>query len=545
MSMSKKCRRPVQAIKIAAKGLRPPSPSSGTPRPRGRSVVGQKVTARRARVGGTRAGGFGGRRPLGAVSTARPFARMLLALALGPLLALAFFAAGGTPTARADGGAPNLVYVSGTPAGVSVIDIASQQVTGTISVGGDPRGMVLSTDSRFLYVAQAGKNSVSVIDTLAKQVIHTYPVGAGPQSLTLDLVDPSHLWVANSGGDTLTVLNPDTGKTLATVPVGLHPVSVNIAGPTSGINETDGTSEVLVANQDTSSLTVIGSESFQPIATVPLPNGDNPLWVTVPAFGGTAYVSTKQGHIYGFTLASHHFFGPLFTGQALHGMDYDAITGEVYAPDSLTNQVNILQPVATGQNAPTRWPSEPLRTLPVSGGPSYVAITSDGSLGIVGQQASGDVTFLQVPSPRKVLGTIHVGGAPQFVLAGPFPPLVNRQSAQIILIVIYVAAGVLLVGGIVWLVWWMRKQERRIRELHAMEDAELERELLAAQAMNALEAHDEAAQENGAHAAAESDEQNGAAEPSDGGPDALPRRNPTSRPKIGPRNQRRRKTQDG
>src|SRR6185312_16837874 len=180
-------------------------------------------------------------------------ARLALALALGPLLALALFAAGGTPTARADGGAPNLVYVSGTPAGVSVIDIASQQVSATISVDGDPRGMVLSTDSRFLYVAQAAKNSVAVIDTLAKQVIHTYPVGAGPQFVTLDLVDPSHLWVANSGGDTVTVLNPDNGKQLATIPVGLHPVSVNIAGPTSGITETDGTSEVLVANQDASS----------------------------------------------------------------------------------------------------------------------------------------------------------------------------------------------------------------------------------------------------------------------------------------------------
>lgn len=465
----------------------------------------------------------------------------LLALVVAPLLALALFAAGGVPSARADGGAPNLVYVSGTKDGVAVVDIANQQVSGTIPVDGDPRGMTLSADSRFLYVALAGKNGVAVIDALAKQVINTYPTGPNPASLALDLIDPAHLWVANSGGNTVTVLNPDSGKHITTIPVGLHPVSVALAGPTTGITETDASSEVLVANQDSSSLTVIGSESFKVLATVPLPQGDNPIWVTVPAFGGTAYVTTKQGHVYGFALASHQFFGPIFSGQTLHGMDYDALTGEVYVPDSQANLVDVLRPVSSGQSAPTKLPSQPVRTLPVSGGPASVAITSDGSLGIVGQQASGSITFLEVPT-HKVLGSIQVGGAPQFVLAGPFPPLVNRQSAQIILIVIYVVAGILLVGGIVWLVWWIRKQERRIRELRALEDAEMERQLLAAQAIEALkeqgigEPH-----ENGAHPLA-SEDQNAAAKQDSPPATSPPRRDQTSRPKPRPKTPKKRGT---
>ena len=93
----------------------------------------------------------------------------------------------------------------------------------------------------------------------------------------------------------------------------------------------------------------------------------------------------------------------LTVGQALHGMDYDAIAGEVYAPDQQTNQITILQPIATSLKAPDKWPSEPLRALAVSGGPAYVAVTSDGSLGIVGQQSSGSITFLQIPAPHQVL----------------------------------------------------------------------------------------------------------------------------------------------
>jgi hypothetical protein len=105
----------------------------------------------------------------------------------------------------------------------------------------------------------------------------------------------------------------------------------------------------------------------------------------------------------------------------------------------------------------------------MNGGPAFVAVTNDGSLGLVGQQASGDVTFLEIPAPHNVLGKVHVGGKLQFVLAGPFPPLVSGQGAQIIMIVIYIVAGVLLVGGIVWLVWWMRRRERHIREAQALD----------------------------------------------------------------------------
>jgi YVTN family beta-propeller protein len=398
----------------------------------------------------------------------------LLALMLA--LGLACVALGTVPTARADGGAPNLAYVSGTKDGISVIDIASQSISATIKVDGDPRGMVLSADSRFLYVAQAQKNTVAVVDAHAHQVTSTLPVGAGPTAVTLDLISSSHLWVANTGSDTVTVLDPDAGKTLATVQVGLHPTSIAIANPTSGITETDGTSEVLVANHDGQSVSVLGSESFQVLTTVPLPNQERPIGVTVPGTGGTAYVSTDQGHVYGLTLAGHQFFGPIFTGQQLHFMDYDATNGEVYVPDSAANVVNILRPVFSGKNPPSKLPNEPARTLPIAGAPVSVAITNDGTLGLVAQQDTGNVTMLDVPGHKAVL-TIHVGGAPQFLITGPFPPLVNRQSAQIIVIILYIIGGLLLVGAIGGFIWWNRRQEQRIRARWAAEDADLLRQL--------------------------------------------------------------------
>ena len=51
-----------------------------------------------------------------------------------------------SPSAYADGGAPQLAYVAGAAQGISIIDIAQRRVTGTIAVAGSPRTVLLSPD---------------------------------------------------------------------------------------------------------------------------------------------------------------------------------------------------------------------------------------------------------------------------------------------------------------------------------------------------------------------------------------------------------------
>src|SRR5712692_6614267 len=68
-----------------------------------------------------------------------------------------------SPTAHADGGAPQLAYVAGTAQGISVIDIARRRVTGSITVAGNPRTVLLSPDGSVLYVTQPALGQVTVI----------------------------------------------------------------------------------------------------------------------------------------------------------------------------------------------------------------------------------------------------------------------------------------------------------------------------------------------------------------------------------------------
>src|SRR5260370_21907828 len=62
------------------------------------------------------------------------------------------------PLAHADGGAPNLAYIGGSAQGLSVVDIGQQKVVKTVALGGNPAAVYLTSDGRYVYVAQPGLN---------------------------------------------------------------------------------------------------------------------------------------------------------------------------------------------------------------------------------------------------------------------------------------------------------------------------------------------------------------------------------------------------
>lgn len=354
-------------------------------------------------------------------------------------------------TASADGGAPNLAYVAGGGSGgndLVVIDIGKRAVTGHVTVGGNPVSALLSTDGRYAYVAQSAKNAVAIVDARALQVVATVPVGHTPQGMALDLSrSPNLIYVTNFDSDTLSMVDPDTRKVVATVAVGKHPTGVAVAGIGSGIVSPDfGDAEVYVTNSGNDTVSVLSAQRRTLITTIPVPGG--PLNVVVPGTGGVAYVGTRTGSVVALDLGTHRVLGTLLQRNGPIGvMDYDAVTGQIYVPDVGGNAVMVLRPASpiSGGVAPPL-PSEPLRSYAFSGEPAAAAITFDGAYGFVAERSSGKVTMLD-PSAHTMLATVIVGGSPQSIITGSYPPLVGREAAVIATVVaslVFVAAIVVL-----------------------------------------------------------------------------------------------------
>ncbi len=366
---------------------------------------------------------------------------------LFPLMALAVVVAFvPSRVARADGGAPNLVYVAGAGSSggdVAVVDIGKRAVTSRISVGGAPSGVVLRADARYAYVTQSARNQVAVIDTHGGNVTQTIGVGHDPTAIAIDVsYSTQHLYVVNTGSDSVSILDPDANRVLATVPVGRHPSGVGFAAANSGIPNPDDP-EVFVANTASNTVSVISTARRQVEATIPVPGG--PVGVVIPGGGGIAYVSTQDGTIEAVSLSVNRVLGTVLRVPGAHfgTMDYDAVTGEIYVPDGL-GAVDVLRPVsASADGTGLSSPHEPERVLHVGGEPSAVAITFEGSYGFVARRASGSVALLDAGS-HTLLANVAVGGAPVALVTGAYPPAVSNSTAFLVdmgVVVLVVALG--------------------------------------------------------------------------------------------------------
>jgi len=373
----------------------------------------------------------------------------LLSLCMALCSILVFQA--GAPVAHADGGAPNLAYIAGSAQGVSVIDIAQQKITRTISLGGDPSMAYLSLDGRYLYIAQPGANKITKLTAGTGQTACSASVPGQPSLLAFD-PGLNILYVAGNATSGITAIDGDTCKIQRTIQTSspVYGMAMAIVGP--GQNGGSGNQLWFTTGSSLNILT-------QPdkVQTIALPGAQ---YVTIPQ-GATVYVTTRQGTVVAVSLQTLQVTKPLLTGGDFGPMDYDAFTQEVYVPDRAHNAVDVLTPIYYGSPIP----QEPNHVISVSTEPESVAITSDGNLAFLAL-AGGKVEMYDILG-KDVINTFSVGGNPRFIITGLYPPAVrdapqtNANGSTIpttVLTIIAIVAIILLLGIVILLLLARRKQ---------------------------------------------------------------------------------------
>ena len=342
--------------------------------------------------------------------------RWFLLLVL-PLLSLSF-----PLHVHADGGAPNLAYVSGTAQGISVIDVAQQKVVRTIPVAGDPHTILLSLDGGFLYVTQPNIGRFSVIAANTGKTICSASLPGQPTLLASDPITNS-LYVAGNGATRVSAVDPSTCAVQHTFNTGspVYGLAVAILSDLPG----GGSNQLWVAG--TNALTVFDDHTGHLLGSIPIEGG--PQYVSIPP-GDTVYITTRQGSVDAVDIKTWQVH-LLLTGGTFGTMDYDALSSEVYVPDEQHNTLDVLSPINAG--TPTL-PKEPNRVIRLDFPPASVAITNDGLLDFVAEHG-GKVSMLDLLN-RHIIYTVDVGGTPHFVITGLYPPPVDiippkRPSQQV------------------------------------------------------------------------------------------------------------------
>ena len=70
---------------------------------------------------------------------------------------------------------------------ISVIDLDSMTVTGTLETGKRPRGLALSHDNKLLYICASDSDTVQVMDLASGRIVRQLPSGADPEQFAFEL----------------------------------------------------------------------------------------------------------------------------------------------------------------------------------------------------------------------------------------------------------------------------------------------------------------------------------------------------------------------
>jgi YVTN family beta-propeller protein len=131
-----------------------------------------------------------------------------------------FIPTGPVPTGIAFSPDGNRSYVANQFGDVSVIDVATQQVVGSVAIG-NPLAVRVSPDGTQLFVA-TGNTLVYIVDVATLQILKSVDVGFAPNGFAVH-PDGRILYVSSFLGGSVTEIDMFTGTTLRTFNLGGTP----------------------------------------------------------------------------------------------------------------------------------------------------------------------------------------------------------------------------------------------------------------------------------------------------------------------------------
>ncbi len=165
---------------------------------------------------------------------------------------------------------------------VTVVDADSFVVVREIRVGAVPRGMVFSPAGRYCYVANLGEHSISIIDVVNLSVTKTISgVGLKPRHLVISS-DGSTVYLSNHGDGHVRALDTKTNRIVASQEVGAEPRTI-VLSP-------DGRFLYAVC-YESNYLSVLDARSMRVLGTVA--TDLHPVGVDVAPDGKTVWVSNQ------------------------------------------------------------------------------------------------------------------------------------------------------------------------------------------------------------------------------------------------------------
>ena len=274
------------------------------------------------------------------------------------------------------------VYVANTVSNnVSVINTATNTVISTVTVGTSP--LAITASGAKVYVANAGSNTVSVIDTTTNAVSATIGVGAGPDGVAIT-PNGFRAYVANAGSNTVSVIDTTTNSVVKTITVGTTP---------GGIAITPDGSRAYVANTGSGSVSMIDTATNTVVIAIPVGAGNRPLNVAITPDGNRAYVTQGGETVVVLNISNNTVVRSVTVGSSPQGLAIAPDGGRAFVANTGSSSLSVVDSDAGG------------RFLNVASGAAFTSTSSgpvvrfDGGTVSAGKNFAGISGTLQLQSP--------------------------------------------------------------------------------------------------------------------------------------------------
>jgi len=316
---------------------------------------------------------------------------------------------------------------SGVPSDVTIIDLATNEVITTVTVGELPQGVAVNPAGTAAYVANTLSNDVTVIDTATYETT-TIPAGATPCGVA---VHPNgrHIYVANAdflqdGVSSVMVIDRATNQIVDTLDCGKG--SVGVAVHPAG-------SEAYVANISDGTVAVFDTATHKVTDTIALKPVDaneacSPVPIHVHPDGTFVYVANRDGPtLWAINTTTHESMARAF-GHNHCGIGIHPAGTVLYLPDLADAWPE--PPMGTEVEVIDARTLERITTLKGLAAPVDVSVHPDGTRLYITNWGANTISVLDATT-YSVLATIpggnHPNGFGEFV--GPGVPRLLKQEA--------------------------------------------------------------------------------------------------------------------
>jgi len=282
---------------------------------------------------------------------------------------------------------------------VSVIDIASNTVTHTLSVGTGPGAITVAPNGRYAIFSRLGR-SVFVLDTATHAITGAINVGPSPAEIVFS-PDGSTAYVAVENSNSVAVVDTSTNA-VTHIPVGVNPWGL-------AISRNGG--RLFVSNVVDGTVTVIETADNSIVTTIVV--GDYPRGIALAHDGSKAYVTNQTSHDLSVIDTASNTVGPTLTG-------FNSPTGIALTPDGTEAWVANAGGATVSVIDTTT--DVIISTIAVGLAPNRVAFTPDGTVAYVVNQNTHDVTVIDTVS-HTVITDIPIGRNSVGIAMIPEPPV--------------------------------------------------------------------------------------------------------------------------